>query len=55
MCRDSVVCAYFVAVGFGEVGSVNGEALAVADDWMHRREADSGSRVQALVNILQPV
>lgn len=26
MCRDSVVCAYFVAVGFGEVGSVNGEA-----------------------------
>lgn len=55
MCRDSVACAYFVAVGFGEVGSVKGEALAVEDDWMHRRGTDNGCRVQALVNILQPV
>lgn len=28
VCNDSVVSAYLVAVGFGDVGSVNGETEA---------------------------
>lgn len=32
MCRASVVSAYFVAVGLGDVGSVNGDTEAVRID-----------------------
>lgn len=41
VCNDSVVSAYLVAVGFGDVGSVNGEteALGDDDDWIFRVKA----------------
>jgi hypothetical protein len=32
VCRASVVSAYFVAVGLGDVGSVNGDTEALIED-----------------------
>lgn len=41
MCNDLVVSAYLVAVGFGDVGSVNGETEALGEDvdWIFRVKA----------------
>lgn len=60
MCKDSVVWAYFVAVGLGEVGSVNGEAEALdtEEDWMQRRPTvpiDDDRRTQGRASVLSIV